>query len=75
MRSNSQSSGRTFVFLSILTLALTGVSGCGQKGPLYIPQDQPDSLPAGSEATDIDAGTDPATPPLPADQPQADTSF
>ncbi|GEM_PF-2085313 len=74
MRSNSQSSGRTFVFLSILTLALTGVSGCGQKGPLYIPQDQPDSLPAEAEAAENGDSPDTADTPLPTDQPQADTS-
>jgi len=29
-----------FVALAVLTAALTSLSGCGQKGPLYLPDDE-----------------------------------
>ena len=32
---------KTLAILTLTTLLLTGLAGCGQKGPLYLPDDAP----------------------------------
>jgi len=46
-----------FVYMALLSSGLA-LSGCGQKGPLYMPEDEPATV---------------ETPPPPASQTQADT--
>ncbi|TDU18991.1 putative lipoprotein [Chromohalobacter marismortui] len=64
---------RLLPMLAILGLAVFTLAGCGQKGPLYMPDDEQASEqydPAGAyendDAADSDAsGEDDATPPQP----------
>ncbi|HSP31144.1 MAG TPA: lipoprotein [Halomonas sp.] len=32
---------KTLAIMSLTALLLTGLIGCGQKGPLYLPDDEP----------------------------------
>lgn len=46
------------LLLVTITICI-GLAGCGQSGPLYIPQDEPVAAPAADLATEP---TDPAVP-------------
>ncbi|EHJ94372.1 MULTISPECIES: LPS translocon maturation chaperone LptM [Halomonadaceae] len=38
---------KTLAIMTLTVLLLTGLAGCGQKGPLYLPEDAPaDEQPA-----------------------------
>ncbi len=65
--------GRFCLRTAAVIAALLGAAGCGQKGPLYLPDHAPQSVPAGAgQKTDTrpgatkgdkasgDSGTDPA---------------
>lgn len=88
MHSFRHTCGRSLTLKSAVILLLTSLGGCGQKGPLYFPEDttataQPpseqtettDSLPA--ENTEMTAAEDELSPSesLPYVEPPAETSF
>jgi len=45
----SSLSGTLLRALCLMLLLVAGLAGCGKTGPLYLPDDQPSKLSAGSE--------------------------
>ncbi|MGE6605659.1 LPS translocon maturation chaperone LptM [Halomonas sp. NPDC076908] len=37
---------KALVAVAFAALLLTGLAGCGQKGPLYLPEDEPATAPS-----------------------------
>ncbi len=91
MHSFRHTCGRSFTLTSAVILILSSLYGCGQKGPLYFPQDttataqsQPEQTQQTESADDLPADNSdvtepedslPPAEPLPYVEPPAETSF
>jgi predicted small lipoprotein YifL len=38
---------KALAIIAFVALLLTGLAGCGQKGPLYLPEDEPATVSSG----------------------------